>query len=326
MYLLTAYMILLGVASLPRKVDRPYVALMLFLLFPVFLVGLFRDGIGTDWDSYKAIYEATADGFYMYEPGWTMLNIIANYFGSFHYVIGIGYLIFLCGTFAIALRYRSAVFLFIMFALFRLGIYFTRIEIACFLFLLSLFAYDTKKLRKWTFLLASLTFHWSMLVPVCIYTGWKFHLKGRRCLVILLVAMTIIVLWFSSQAINSVNNHMFETEAAYKMGFSRLLAKSGTLALLLVLSPRRFKEAPHVYLAGWTLLIIAFVGAIFSPGVERFFVFVYPVVTYTLTQSWSEMSILKRILAIVTLSAIYLSWLGSPFNELYFPIKTILPI
>jgi hypothetical protein len=322
MLIFIIYILILSLFSIRSKINKIELILLLTLLFPLFLIGFLRFNIGTDWNSYIEIYDSIKLSSFNYELGWVILNIIAYHLGDFQYVIILGYLIIFLIIINISYKNVSAIFLLSTLSLFRLGIYFTRIEIACFIILIALYNKNSN-IKSIIILLSACLFHWSALVFLGVYFFWICINKRRYISIMFILLFLIYIIIKSKQAVNSINIHMYEVQSTYNYSNLHILLKSSSLFTILYIL-RNLYDNKTIKNTVYTLLIFTTLGSLYSPGIERLFVYIYPIIIKVMTNTWNITTLSKRILCILILLSIFAFWLFSPFQNLYFPIKTIL--
>ena len=323
MTLFVLYGAFIALVSVFERPNALRTCLFIYLLAPIFLVGFFRNGIGTDWDSYESIYEAIGDGLYFYEPGWVAINLLANLVGTFHATIFLGYLIVF--TIIVWLIYDTRSFgaALAIFCLFRAGVFFTRIELAAFVVCAGLHLADRRPRLSLSLLLAASLLHWSAVIVLLSFLVVRLYRSGARYLPLLMLAIIAISPVIAAQASDSIATHLFEVESSYEGGAIRLLVKSFSIAMLLWIASRHEHTSKGVIPFGWIILVATTIGALVSPGVERLYVYTYPVVILAVATAWSSLRIGDRSMCALVLLAIFGGWLRSPFNDLYFPLAIV---
>jgi hypothetical protein len=291
------YILMIAVPALLALRGRPRSSVWLLVVAVLYwlMIG-FRFHVGMDWNNYLRIYErtqhlSTADVFVDREPGFTVLNWLANSLGGFVFVNAVSALVFCWGFFAVAKRCQEP-FIAVTIATPLLVVGFAmsgaRQAIALGIIFYLFATWEERRiLSRIAFVLFASLFHFSaifILIFVALSANASFVVRAAG-IIILLPAIFLIIRFAPSS---------MDTYTDTYTGVQKLTAPGAIVQVGVIAVPALFYllwRAAYNKVSGNSALLrdlaiaaIAAIPVIFfsSVGAYRFALYFWPVAMYVL--------------------------------------------
>lgn len=195
------FLIVLLAGTVPdvRRYER---ALLLFVIFSLWLVVAFSESVGPDYHSYQGMYDALNDGFYKQEFLFRWIGLLFRDNGfSFAYFYFSMTTIYIFTLYYVFKRYRNylalnfLIFIIMPYGLIEGGFTYIRQNVAVAIFYLSLIYVLERKLLKYilsTFF--AMLFHKSAAIAMPVYFLVRRKISSKKSLIIYFCVLTFSVL------------------------------------------------------------------------------------------------------------------------------------
>lgn len=282
-YLVAFFGSVLG-ASFPKRFA--IILIPLVAVYLLFLVG-FRDGIGTDWDTYLTIYYQLQEvglSPVVTDIGYGILNIVSGELGwGIYFVNVVCALILMVGVVRYAFWCRNlgfAFFIAVPYLVIVVGMGYTRQSAAIGLLLIALpFLYEGRRILFAVFVIIAALFH----SPAIIFIIFLLFLQNRRTVLLGMVsvgvALLVLAILFGGVLLSRVALYT-DGEMESKGAYLRLLVLLVS-ALIFMLSARFYRDALSIYefrvlfLASLGAFFLFVLGLLYSTIADRYAIYLY---------------------------------------------------
>jgi len=310
-----------SILSVCQRSSSQYHTALWYSLIPLIICGLFRWEVGTDWPSYLNIFEGIKKGLdSSYETVWVYLNTIIAYFGDFALFIFVVYfLLFFCILFCYV-KYNFAITILFFLCFYRFGVFFTRIDVAAFLFI---FLISYKRMNM-SFI--SMFVHKVFIVPPLLFL--MNSIKRKTTLLLISFCATLFLFIFSSKInaiiqaefASTIVTHLDELSGQSVNRFKSFI-KLSILLLIAMISYDKTRSGKLNALV-IAFLVVTWLGENFlSQGIARLYSLSFPMLYFLVIPWWTTFNINKRIFIVLLFISVFVGWALSPFYHFHFPLK-----
>lgn len=328
--------------SLDRKKLLDYLLAILTVL-PLCILGIFRYGIGTDYNLYKGeYYSVSIGGKPHYDSGFTFINKVAIRFHfGYQFVIALSFLLFISGIYFFAFKYCSDRFFFITSLLIFSYNYFIAYSMIAqyaalgMLFFSFSFLLDDNYCKSIICALVATSLHVSacfFIVLIVLY--WFFSIwrgvKTKLLLTVLMITTIIICLGMPLvfYILKKTRFAGYLTDATYSgltsMSFIIINTVVAIFQIYLVIRNKKIAQSSGMDI----MLFIQFLAMLLSflqGSITLLFRFIYYLSAFSIVSlpifiKQINNKFLRNVISVLTISSFVIWWIAFPMKNDYYHV------